>query len=205
VFSPGYFTYTDHLFQRGSGSSTLPAGAIPLDTPKYGFSQTDIGELPILFGELNNESVIRHGPLNNAIRRYEYAGERRRPEDRIIDLMIAAESLFLHDLGGAQERGELRYRLALRTAFLIGSSSESRRQTFDLMRCAYDVRSTVVHGDAPTSVRLGGQVLSLQDLAAKLEETTRLALRKMIRTAVEKGGASSLVDWDKLILNEGAS
>jgi hypothetical protein len=83
------------------------------------------------------------------------------------------------------------------------SAKVARRETFDLMRCAYDVRSKVVHGDRPTSVRLGGKVLSLQELAARLEETTRLALRKMIRTAVEKAGASSLVDWDALILNGG--
>lgn len=200
VFSPGYFTYSDHWLLHGGLSSTLPTGTIPWFAPKHGLSQVEMSDLPILFSELGNESVTSHGPLNNAIRRYEYAGERQRPEDRIIDLMIAAESLFLHGSGSAQERGELRYRLAIRTAFFVGSSSLSRHQVFDLMRRAYDVRSKIVHGDPPTSVRLNEETLSLQELAVRVEETIRLALRKMIRNAVERKGARSLVDWEELIL-----
>jgi hypothetical protein len=37
-----------------------------------------------------------------ALRRFGFAAERSRPEDRIIDLMIAAEALFLR--GGEQRR-----------------------------------------------------------------------------------------------------
>jgi len=199
VFSPGYFTYSDHWLMRGGISSTLPTRAMPFRPSIYGLSQPEVNDLSSVSSELGSENVTRHGPLNNAIRRYEYAGERQRPEDRIIDLMIAAESLFLHDSRG--DRGELRYRLAVRAAFFLGSSPPSRRQVFDLMTHAYQIRSKVAHGDPPTTVRLGEKTLSLHDFTLQVEGTIRLALRKMIHTAVDSKGEKSLVDWEALILS----
>ncbi len=65
--------------------------------------------------------------LANAVRRFSFATERERPDDRLVDLMIAAESLFLGGEDNPTDRGELRYRLSLRAAFFIESKDFSRR------------------------------------------------------------------------------
>ena len=56
----------------------------------------------------------RYKGLALALRRLSYQAQREQPEDELLDTMIAAEALYLTELGDATERGELRYRLALR-------------------------------------------------------------------------------------------
>ncbi|MGE5512267.1 MAG: hypothetical protein ACM31O_13555, partial [Bacteroidota bacterium] len=64
--------------------------------------------------------------------------------DRAIDLGIALETMLLHNAGEA-DRGELRYRAAIRGATFLGGSSEERLRTYNLLRDAYDLRSKAVH------------------------------------------------------------
>jgi len=58
---------------------------------------------------LQQDSVRKRKFLLTAIRRFGYAHERYRSEDKIIDLLIAAEALFLSD---STYTGEIKYRLA---------------------------------------------------------------------------------------------
>jgi Apea-like HEPN len=72
--------------------------------------------------------------------------------DQAIDLGIAAEMIFLHEMSG--DRGELRFRTALRAAWLLGKDGKERRAVFDCMRKAYDARSAAVHTGALEGERL---------------------------------------------------
>jgi hypothetical protein len=88
----------------------------------------------------------RGAGLNLAIRRLSFLTDRSRPEDRILDLMIAAEAFYLT---GMDRTTELSYRLSLRAAVLKirqGSTAVVARSVYELMRSAYDVRSKVAHG-----------------------------------------------------------
>ena len=147
------------------------------------------------------ESVGR-GPLGNAIRRFSDAMERGRPQDAVVDLMIAAESLFLSDAGDAQQRGELRYRLALRAAFFIDSTEYSRREVFRHMKRAYDARSAIVHGGGEPD---GNLLKSPKDVSCSLSDfrdTTatliRAGLHKAVGLATPQGRLS--VNWDDLVI-----
>jgi putative transposase len=95
-----------------------------------------------------------------AVKRFSYASERDRPDDRLVDLMIAAESLFLCSEDDPANRGELRYRLALRAAFFIDSRDYSRREVFNHMRKAYDNRSAIVHGSGDKNHRFPREIIS---------------------------------------------
>ena len=68
--------------------------------------------------------------------------------DRIVDYMIAAESLLLAD---QSEKTELRFRLSLRAANLIEHPEHDAPAVFKLMREGYDARSKVVHGSGAPS------------------------------------------------------
>ena len=89
------------------------------------------------------ELRISSDRLNNAL------GESN-PVDKAIDLGIALEALLLHGLGA--NRGELRFRLALYGAALIGGSPSEKMANFKLLRKLYDLRSGAVHsGSLQTS------------------------------------------------------
>jgi hypothetical protein len=139
--------------------------------------------------------------LDLAIRRFGYAGERQRPEDRLIDLLIAAESLFLSDAGETKERGELRYRLSLRFAFFAEMEGYSRPQRFRLMRDAYDLRSSLVHGGeiGEQFVKLPTGNIPFPEFVNLIEETLRKTLQKAV--ASKPFSKNKLVDWEALILN----
>jgi len=79
--------------------------------------------------------------LRNAIDYFYHALNNIRPEERLIDLMIAMESLF------SRQPQELRLRISLRGAFLLSIGKENKRS--DIFKRIYDlyaIRSKIVHG-----------------------------------------------------------
>jgi hypothetical protein len=82
-------------------------------------------------------------PLSMAIRRFDYAQERQRLEDRLVDYMVAFEALFFKE----GEAGEFRHKLAVRTARLLRHSLDNRQTVAKEMGRFYQLRSAVVHGE----------------------------------------------------------
>lgn len=143
----------------------------------------------------------QHTGLALAMRRLSYQAQRGRPEDELLDLMIAAEALYLGDLGNANYRGELRYRLALRAALWTGSEPYDleRRDTFTVMRSAYDLRSAVAHGGRPdlSAIKLGDQRVSVAMLVAVVRHVLTRGCRRALAEAEEQRWPP---DWDELAL-----
>jgi hypothetical protein len=161
----------------------------------------ELNDFLVFWTKLGN--VHDASPLNIALRRFSYATERRRPEDQLIDLMIAAESLFLSD-ATSKERGELRFRLALRAAFFVEVDGLSQKDLFRFMRYVYDSRSAVVHGRPfdESALKLPGKGrVSLRDFMSFAEQVMRTAL---VRAVQELGlDRRRLVDpefWESLII-----
>jgi hypothetical protein len=78
----------------------------------------------------------------NAARRFYYASTRHNAGDILVDLMIAAESLYLD----GQDKGELSYRLSLNAALWESDDAGRQGHVFELFRKAYSLRSKIVHG-----------------------------------------------------------
>ena len=116
--------------------------------------------------------------LTLALRRFNYSYERSRSEDRLIDQMIAFETLFLADIGD-DNRGEKRFRLALRVSYFLDHGPNRKTINQD-MKHAYDMRSRIIHG--------GDSSTDLEDVARKAEEYLRQSLVKFLEHA------ASLID-----------
>ena len=136
-----------------------------------------------------------------SVRRFNRAIDRESNEDALIDHLIAAEALLLHDTASPQDRGELGFRLALRCALLLESTGRQRRPTFKFMKRAYDLRSTVAHGGRPPlEVGVDGEPISF---GAFVDE-----LGKLMRDLVTMAATQYVSDpqfgtgpyWDRLLL-----
>jgi hypothetical protein len=155
---------------------------------------------------LRAEGVKRRKFLDLAIRRYSYAHERHRLEDKIIDLLIAAESLFLSDYNKDDPYiGEIRYRLSLRAALFTETGGEARKKVFRQMRAAYDLRSTIAHGGDVTKVKIpkraeGGST-PLEEFVWTIQAYMRFAICKAVGLAASPDTPTELVRWDELIFN----
>lgn len=145
--------------------------------------------------------------LDVAIRRFSYAHERHRIEDKIVDLLIGAEALFLSDFKEGSYIGEIKYRLSLRAALFLGAEIEVQRGIFRWMKVAYDIRSDVAHGRKWKSKHLpkyadGSQAASDQ-FVWQIGEYLRLGILKAINLASQPNTPHALVDWDELVFQSG--
>jgi len=136
------------------------------EEPTYKLRQSDLQKFITLFQQ------IRQWRDSNIIDKIEIALERFHSsyhddiEDRIIDQMIAFESLFLSD------NQELTYKLSLRAAFLLGNTAPKRDIIVKDLKKAYNYRSRIVHGDNPPSRD------ELRLIVPKTEEYLRQSIRR---------------------------
>lgn len=132
---------------------------------KYGISmwgrpRTDVQEARFMLDEAEHATVVRYlnaalryrsalQDLRTSLRRamatagdyFEGHHKRTTPEDQLIDLVIALESLF-----SPSDKGELRFRISLNAALLLGKDPEDRSAIMDFVMDMYDHRSALVHG-----------------------------------------------------------
>ncbi len=138
--------------------------------------------------------------LHIALRRFGDAITRENPDDKMIDLMISAEALFL------PESDELTYKLAMRTAYMLERTKQKRREVYNLMKDAYKVRSKIVHGSKPIlplKDRTSGQRYNMKGFTIQIEELMRRAFKKALHTSVDSGWSKKSSDWDSLFFGSG--
>lgn len=135
--------------------------------------------LPNVIDRLASTEVRESKPLMRAVERFRDASLRSSRDDELIDLMIAAESLFL-----PEEQGELSYRLALHAALWLADRDESVKGSAirKFLKRVYTVRSKTVHGSEPGKLyRLdGGQANNIGEVVDDFECILSAAIRKAI-------------------------
>jgi hypothetical protein len=178
--------------------ATRSGQARPHRGERYQLADNDEVALTELYRELH---AARSNPvIKAATRRFGYAADRPLAEDEIVDLVVAAESLFLGEIGPPSDRGELSYRLATRAASFADEGTEDRRRVVRFMRMAYRARSGVVHSGAlpETELRdLSGSRATPGEVADDLEEIVRRSVRKALR--LQTSGAGFPPSWDELL------
>ncbi|TMI67704.1 MAG: hypothetical protein E6H09_23880 [Bacteroidetes bacterium] len=159
-----------------------------------------------LWTKFNSENVLSRKRIITAARRFSLAHERHDWEDRIIDLLIAGEALFLSE----QNEGELTHRLRLHAALFLSSESADRKRIFDDMGLAYGLRSGIVHGSADLTKRIRkiedlevgqfGDEYRLREFIFRIQEYIRLSIFRMVMLASENPDQHPLVDWERRAL-----
>lgn len=152
---------------------------------------------------LQHAEVRRRKFLGVAVSRFSYGHERHRIEDRVLDLFIAAEALFLSEEGNT---GEITHRLSERAALFIGGSdTELCKHIFRFMKTAYGLRSTIAHGKIPRAKKLptkpDGSRMSLEEFVWAMHEYMRIAIHKAVERAIQPNSPESLEDWEDLLFS----
>jgi hypothetical protein len=155
---------------------------------KYSLLSQEVGDLIKLWNKYNSYDFNKNRSVDIAIRRFNYAYEKKMVEDKLIDYIITLEALFLKE----EENNELNYRIALRTALFIGSKKQEINQIRENIKKAYDIRSKIVHGSSKIKHE------KLQELTYKMEEYDRLSIRKFL--FLNKGTKEEIEKIEKDIL-----
>jgi hypothetical protein len=166
---------------------------VPEDS--FTVSLDDGAAIRTLFQQLSHSATARHKSIAVAVNRLAYARDRERPEDKLVDYVVAAEAVLLDE--GATE---LSFRLALRGAALLGASPAERQTVHALLRSAYAARSKLVHGAEPTlPAGAEGHPMTLPAFVDEVGDVIRRALQIVLGLAVQPNAQKPLVDWDDLL------
>lgn len=103
-----------------------------------------------------------------ALDKFSNSFHRANENDRLLDCVIALESLFLK----SGENQEMSYRLSQRGALLLGDDAENALEVKENLREAYNRRSRLVHGSTAETD---------EDFVLKLHELTRKSLATFLQ------------------------
>jgi len=188
-------TFSSYL---GSGYNMSPGRAPwPFHMPTYSFDPSDVDNLLELWLRLHSVGARNTKHLILAARRFSYKGDRTRVDDQLVDLIVAAEALFLGD-ADEDARGELRFRLSSRAAAYVHDPVRSNRSIFRLLMAAYRLRSRLVHGGDAKPVKVDGEQFTAEQMVEVVENLLRAALKQAFQEASAKSRRWT-VDWDALL------
>ena len=169
-------------FNVGIGGRSYAGFTIWWPGAQYNLNETMIQEIrqlvdTLIAVEKDLETSARH--IGLALRSFSSMYDRlmHQGEDCVIDSITALEALWKLD-------SELAFRLAFRTASLLGTSDDLREQVFDTLRTYYRIRSKIVHGTT-----LQGSEFALVQNDETLREIVRKTLRAFIHLLANPG------DW----------
>ena len=197
--------YPITTIRRGKGvlpfgvSYSFGAPVKPFMKNKYSLSGNEINEFKSFWRQYSEAELPEKKFLSAGIRRFSQSNERNNIEDRIIDLMISAEAIFLSSGGSFQ--GELKYRISHRASMFIGNNDvEMQKYVFDFMQKAYDVRSSIVHGSKPKlPKKRGGSTYTLEEFCGDIERYLQVSIKKAIIMAATAKDKSNAIDWKSII------
>ncbi len=168
---------------------------------KYVLTKNESNEFRSFWSAQKETELSDKNFLSVGIRRFSQSNERNNIEDRIIDIMIAAESIFLSSGGSFQ--GELKYRLSHRAAMFIENDVKKQRYVFDFMQKAYDVRSSIVHGSAPKlPKKMDDSEYTLEEFCNDIEKYLRISIKKIMNQVIRVEDKTNIIDWKSVIFPE---
>ena len=153
--------------------------------------ETEINEAKCLYKKLINLDSSDREKLQIPIDRWIKSKTPQNPIDKIIDLGIALEALYVPD-GGS---GEIRFKFAIHAAWHLGEDKEDRRKLMKEFKEIYDWRSKVVHtGKFPNKTK---RTTFTPEEVDKFIERAQDLCRESIMKILDDGKFS---DWNSLIL-----
>lgn len=152
----------------------------------YKLTKSDLEEFKSFWGIFNQFNFGNHKFLEIALKRFNYAYERMNTEDKIIDYMISMESMFFKE----DEKRELEFKLAIRSAMLLGKTAQEKREIFNTIKEAYDIRSKIVHGSSKHFKK------DLGTITTKIENYVRNSISSFMRILNTKNYEDIITDLD---------
>ena len=165
---------------------------IPIETGSmYELRNIDYGELIDIIQSLKR--ATENPSFQTSLRRLNYASQRVdfHRQDQILDHMIAFESLLL-----LRNESELKYRMGLRGATLIGESFENRMEVRDDLGFAYKLRSSIIHGDSEETIdhMFSKRKYTYQSFTERLGDLLRKSMKVYLQEARSRKNHQQIIE-----------
>ena len=189
----------NEMFNLRTGSYSGGADRVPLHVPSGGgrVSDLQISEAKRLYKILVDLDSGPAEKLQIAIGRWIKSKISQTPEDKIIDLAIAFEALYLPD------PGESTFKLAVRASWYLGEYKKDREELLTVFKEFYRCRSAVVHGgdlEKKKNVTIGGDSIPISHFITRAQDLCRESIEKIMQYCSEEEKFPKNDYWDDLIL-----
>lgn len=134
----------------------------------YYLNNEEIDPLLSFIKEYDSSPEKTH--LDIAISRLNFTYDRTRNEDKIIDLIVGFESLFIEGKERPNDRGSY---VGTACSMLIGNNHKERKKIKTLLKDAFTIRNKIVHGSKYKKDELN-------QIIPNLEELLRGVIRKLL-------------------------
>ena len=195
------FLAEDELFNLntpGQGGITRSYDADPFGSfTKIG--EAEIDEAKRLFEKLVTPNSNVAGELQIPIDRWIKSKTSQTAGDKMIDLCIAFESLYIPGMND-----ELKFRLGVRAAWLLGENKDDRKRLLAVFKKIYDWRSTVVHGGElkKKTFTIHDETITMSELITEAQDLCQKSIVKILKKYSEDGKYPDDDFWNDLILGE---
>lgn len=147
--------------------------------------EKDADNFKELFDEISKKTTWSR--LQVALMRFSSGIRRISEEEAIVDLAIAAESIF-----GSPQPGETTYQISLNAAVFLATPEWPASAVRSFFKDVYSRRSAIVHGTNRT--KGGGKQQTATDMREQLEAVMRNALTQAVS---QLSTDSNALNWDK--------
>ncbi len=186
------FLTEDEFFNENHDSIATRTHIMGLLGNPIEVSATEIARAKCLYRNLHENPDLRE-KLRIPIDRWIKSKADRNSVDKMIDLGIAFEALYLSDVNE-----ELTFRLAVRAAWYLGKDKADREKLLTKFGHIYRCRSKAVHsGKLEPTVKFGEESVPVSDFIEKAQDLCRQSILKIL----EDG---KFPDWNSLILGGAA-
>jgi hypothetical protein len=172
----------------GETASLTAIGTADLSRPTNLSTCQDVAAVQQVYRRLAGPTVQGDGALQTALRRLVFAGSRSLAEDRLVDLMTAAEALFVqrYRIEGRSKGGPI----ADGASQLLDADPELAVDSpaiNEFMKKAYKLRNAEIHGDEPKLTKLthidGSEAATLDAVVADIETVMRRSVYLVLANA----------------------
>ena len=137
------------------GGSRLP----PRRGIQYNLTNEESDSVLMFFKKYNSSPEKTH--LDIAIRRFNFTYDRTRNEDKIIDIIVGFESLFVEGKERPSDRGSY---VGTACSMLIGKNHKERKKIKKTLQKAFTIRNKIVHGSNYKTKELDKMIPILENL-----------------------------------------
>ena len=162
--------------RSGGGGVTNPVELLPKGFPRLSRQRPlPVRELSDLMGKLPGLPSRSRRRLDIALRRLRNPSEKLDQEDRVIDLCIVLEALFMEE---GEWNGQRKI-VARRGSWYFADSVQERQRIRDALKEFYELRSRIVHGN-PVTPQTPDEERHRSMLISKVLDVARTGLKTMI-------------------------
>jgi len=144
----------------------------------YAIRIDEIDRIKKIANRIKRIDFDKRTSLRIACERFSRSYEEHREDERIIDFMIAFESLFLRGKKAPANTGQF---IGLGCSMLLGKNDTQRERINEFLVEAYRIRNKIVHGsEFVTSIPIHNKKYEIQDFILQLQNYLRESIKNLL-------------------------